>query len=436
MQAKPLSPQVELLKTRLEQYIDLDHPLCKLAGVIDWGVFDEVFGGLYCEGVGGPAKPTRLLVGLHYLKHTFALSDEVVVEQWIENPYWQYFCGGEYFEHEYPLDASSLTNWRKRVGEAGMETLLSETLRAGLVTKALRRQSLEKVNVDTTVQEKAISYPTDAKLYHRLREKLVDQAQELGIKLRQSYRRKSKSALQWQNRYRHARQPQRAKKELRRLRTYCGRVVRDVKRKIASDESHQEAFKELLTLGDRLLNQKADDHHKLYSLHAPEVECFAKGKVDKRYEFGSKVGLVTTSRECFVVGMKSFSGTPYDGHTLEASLAQAERLGRFQAKEVYVDRGYRGHNYRGAGMVHIVGQRWKGLTTSLRRWYKRRSGIEAVIGHAKTDGRLGRNYLLGIEGDQINAILSGCGYNLRKLLTVLLFVLFGWRRQTLLLVAA
>ena len=436
MQAKPPSPQEELLKTRLDRFVDLNHPLCKLARVIDWGAFDEAFGGLYCEGVGRPAKPTRLLVGLHYLKHTFDLSDEVVVEQWVENPYWQYFCGGEYFEHEYPLDPSSLTNWRKRVGEAGMETLLSETIRAGLETKALRRQSLQKVNVDTTVQEKAISYPTDAKLYHRLREKLVHQAGELGIKLRQSYRFKSKSALQWQNRYRHGRQPQRAKKQLRHLKTYCGRVVRDIERKIAGDELHQEAFSELLTLGHRLLSQKADDHHKLYSLHAPEVECFAKGKVDKKYEFGSKVSLVTTSRECFVVGMKSFAGTPYDGHTLEATMAQAERLGGFQAKDIYVDRGYRGHNYRGSGIVHIVGQSWKGLTTSMRRWYKRRSGIEAVIGHAKTDGRLGRNYLLGVEGDQINAILSGCGYNLRKLLTVLLFVLFGRRRQNLILVAA
>jgi IS5 family transposase len=432
MRAKPPSPQVELLKTRLDQFVNLNHPLCQLARVIDWSAFDEVFGGLYCEGFGRPGKPTRLLVGLHYLKHTYDLSDELVVEQWVENPYWQYFCGGEYFAHENPLDPSSLTNWRKRVGESGMETLLAETIRAGLATGALRRQSLAKVNVDTTVQEKAISYPTDAKLYHRLREKLVDQAQELGIELRQSYRRKSKRALQWQNRYRHARQVRRAKKELRRLKTYCGRVVRDVERKIAGNELQRQAFSELLTLGHRLLSQKGDDQHKLYSLHAPEVECFAKGKTHKKYEFGSKVSLVTTSRECFVVGMKSFAGTPYDGHTLAAALTQAERLGGFQAKEIYVDRGYRGHNYRGTGLVHIVGQRWKGLSTSLRRWYKRRSGIEAVIGHAKTDGRLGRNYLLGVKGDQINAILSGCGYNLRKLLTVLLFVLFGRRRHNLL----
>jgi transposase len=143
---------------------------------------------------------------------------------------------------------------------------------------------------------------------------------------------------------------------------------------------------ELLTVGHRLLSQKRDDHHKLYSLHAPEVECFAKGKAGKKYEFGSKGSLVTTSWECFVVGMKSFAGTPYDGHTLEEAMALQKRLGGFQAKEIDVDRGYRGRSYHGSGIVHVVGQSWKGLTTSQRGWYKRRSGIEAVIGHAKTDG--------------------------------------------------
>lgn len=430
MQAKASSGQGELLKTRLDQLLNLRHPLYQLAEVIDWSAFAEAFGELYCEGVGRPAKPTRLMVGLHYLKHTYDLSDEVVVAQWVENPYWQYFCGGEHFEHELPIDPSLMTRWRRRVGEAGMEKLLEETIRAGLDSGALRRQSLGKLNVDTTVQEKAISYPTDAKLYHRLREKLVSRAQELGLELRQSYRRKSKWALRWHNSYRHARQPQRARKELRKLRTYLGRVLRDVERKIAGDDDLEAEFSELLGLGARLLGQRGDDHHKLYSLHAPEVECFAKGKVHKKYEFGSKVSLVTTAKECFVVGMKSYAGTPYDGHTLQAAINQAERLGAFRAREIYVDRGYKGHDYQGEGIVHIVGRKLKLLTVSLRRWYKKRSGIEAVIGHAKNEGRLARNYLLGVEGDQINAILSGCGYNLRKLLTVLLFVLFGLRPKT------
>lgn len=239
-------------------------------------------------------------------------------------------------------------------------------------------------------------------------------------------------------RYSHACQMRRSNKELRRLRTYLGRVVRDIERKVVGGEGLSDVFLEPLSLAQRILNQRRQDKNKVYSIHAPEVECISKGKAHKKYEFGCKVSVTATSKECFILGMKAYHGNPYDGHTLEESITQTERISGFKANDIYVDRGYRGHNYTGEELVHIAGRgtkklparlRRSGGKASVRRWIKRRSAIEAVIGHAKTDGRLGRNYLHGREGDNINAILSGCGYNMRKLLTVLLFCLFSWRQK-------
>lgn len=431
MQPKPKSPQMELFKTLLTRIINIKHPLYILAVKIQWSEFDKAFGPLYCEGKGRPGNPTRLMVGLHYLKHTYNLSDEEVVLQWLENPYWQYFCGNEYFEHDFPIDASSMTRWRKRVEEAGMETLLGETINAGLDIGVIKKSSMNNVNVDTTVQEKAITFPTDAKLYHRMREKLVKMSKEHGVVLRQSYKFKSKRSLFMSGRYSHARQMRRFNRELRRLGTYLGRVVRDIERKTAGNKELSDIFSEPLSLAQRILNQRRQDKNKIYSLHAHEVECISKGKAHKKYEFGCKVSVAVTSRECFIVGMKAYHGNPYDGHTLKESVLQVERVTGLPAKEIYVDRGYRGHNYKGSAEVHVAGRGMKRLKFSVMKWLKRRSAIEAVIGHAKTDGRLGRNYLIGKEGDRINAILSGCGYNIRKLLKVLLFCLFFCRQRSL-----
>ncbi len=431
MKAKPKSLQMELFKTPLEKIVNLKHPLCILGTKIQWPEFDRTFGTLYSEGKGRPAKPTRLLVGLHYLKHTYSLSDEEVVLQWVENPYWQHFCGNEYFEHEFPIDPSSMTRWRQRVSEAGMEKLLDETIKTGLEIGVLKKASMNKLNVDTTVQEKAISFPTDAKLYHRMREKLVELSKECGVELRQSYTRKSKYSLLMRSRYALCRQMRRSKRELKNVKKYLGRVVRDIERKIEGNEEFVGVFSDSLTLARRLLSQKRQDKNKVYSIHAPEVECISKGKAHKKYEFGCKVSVVATSKECFIVGMKAHHGNPYDGHTLKDAVAQAERVSGLKARDIYVDRGYRGHNYTGEAEVHVARRGVKKLRASLRKWLRRRSAIEAVIGHAKAEGRLGRNYLLGEEGDKINAILSGCGYNIRKLLRVLLFCLFFIRQRSL-----
>ncbi len=303
MHAKPKSGQAELFKTPLKKIINHKHPLCILGAKIKWPEFDKAFGPLYSEDKGRPAKPTRLMVGLHYLKHTYNLSDEEVVSQWLENPYWQHFCGNEYFEHGFPIDASSMTRWRKRVTVAGMEKLLEETISTGLDIGALKKASINKLNVDTTVQEKAISFPTDAKLYHHMREKLVALSKEHSVELRQSYKYKSKYSYYMRSRYASCRQMKRARRELKSLKNYLGRVVRDIDRKTAGSEILKDVFSEPLALAQRILSQRRQDKDKLYSIHAPEVECISKGKAHKKYEFGCKVSVAATSKECFIVGI-------------------------------------------------------------------------------------------------------------------------------------
>ena len=403
----------DLFRHRLDTMLDSRHALCRLAALIDWEGFDAGFGRLYRER-GRPGKPTRLMVGLSYLKHAFDLSDEEVVARWVENPYWQWFCGFEYFQHAAPIDPSSLTRWRARVGAEGMERLLAETVRAGLESGTVEPSSLERVTVDTTVQPKAITHPSDARLYLRALDTLVRQAKRRGVALRQSHTRLAKRACRKAGRYAHARQFKRMRREIKRLKTYLGRVQRDVSRKTAGrpEERH---FARLLPLVERLLAQQRHDKGKLYALHAPEVVCIAKGKAHKKYEFGCKVAVATTNREGFAVAAKAFPGNPYDGHTLAQTNEQIVRVSGVEPTRYYADKGYRGHDYDKPERVFISGQR-RGLTPTMKRELRRRSAIEPMIGHMKTDGRLGRNYLLGHAGDAVNALLCAAGHNLRLIL--------------------
>jgi IS5 family transposase len=329
-----------------------------------------------------------------------------------------------WFEHELPIDPSTMTRWRKKIGAAGAEVMLSGTIQAGLKSGVIKPASFSKVNVDTTVQEKNITYPTDAKLYYQMRENLVKYAKTQGIPLRQTYVRKGKQSLIMASRYAHARQMKRSRREIKRLKNFLGRIVRDIERKIKGDTEKEKIFSESLAMAHRILEQKRDDKNKLYSIHAPEAECISKGKAHKKYEFGVKVGVVTTSKEGFVIGMKALHGNPYDGHTLGECVEQANRLiGRELKDDIYADMGYRGHNYKGPAKVNIVGHVAKKMKSSTKRWFKRRSAIEAIISHMKNDGLLDRNYLDGQEGDKINAILCGCGKNTRKLLMEFSFLL-------------
>jgi IS5 family transposase len=418
-------PQGELYQVRLRWLLDQKHPLYQLAEAVDWEFFVQEFGALYVSQKGRPGLPMRLLVGLHYLKHLYDVSDERVVAGFLENPYWQYFCGEEFFRHDLPCDPTTLVKWRQRIGPERMEKVLQETIAAAQRQAALKPNELRRVNVDTTVQEKAIAFPTDARLYQKARLVLVREARRAGIELRQSYARVGKRALQKQGRYASAQQLKRAGRETKRLRTYLGRVIRDIERKAAAQGQELSApLAQLLERAQRIHQQQRTDKHKLYSMQAPEVECIAKGKEHKKYEFGCKVSVATTSKRGWVVGIKALPGNPYDGHTLKAAHAQVEQLTGVKPTELFVDRGYRGAQHHPADtQVYLSGRK---LSGTLKRLLRRRSAIEPVIGHLKQDHRMKRNYLKGQAGDQINALLVGSGFNLRKLLRVFFWLILRW----------
>lgn len=397
-------------RSELARQLNLSHPLVQLAKSLDWPSFEDKFGRVAKPSGGRPPLPTRLMVGLHYLKALYDESDESVVAKWVENPYWEYFCGEAVFQHELPCHPTSLVKWRKQVGPEGIEQLLGQVIRSAMSLALLKPREIERVNVDTTVQEKAVAFPTDARLYHQARKTLVRAAIKRNIKLRQSYVRVGKYAFFKQSRYRAASQLKRAKKYSRKLRTYLGRVIRDIERKLPQPDA------QMATLLERAkqIKQQRSDSNKIYSMHAPKVECIAKGKVNKRYEFGCKVVLVTTSLSNWIVGTSAVHGNPYDGATLSDALEQTQRLTGAAPQQAAADKGFRGCKYHPPGVqVLVVGTRkFKGV---LKRLVKRRSAIEPVIGHLKQDHALKRNYLQGDSGDCINALLAACGFNLRKL---------------------
>jgi transposase, IS5 family len=412
--------QKDLLKPALDQIIDLGHPMVRLAGLIDWDFLDRRFGSVCVPGPGQPPLPSRLVAGLFILKHMHNLSDEVLCARWVENPYYQFFCGEETFQHAPPFDRSSLTRWRQRLGEEQLVALIQESLAVAHKTGALKTQDLERVVVDTTVQPKAIAHPTDARLMHRALETLVARAQEAGVTLRQSYARVAKRAAIMIGRYSHAHQFKRARRELKFLRTRLGRVIRDIRRKIADDDALKARFGPLLDLALRVRHQ---DHrqrgHKVYALHAPEVECIGKGKARAPYEFGCKVSIATPVTQPrggqFVLHAQALHGNPYDGHTLGPIVAGIEAMTGVETRRIHVDKGYRGHNHPHKFRVWITGQARR-VTKSIRREMKRRAAVEPVIGHLKAEHRLGRNYLKGRDGDRVNAVLAAAGFNFGLLL--------------------
>ncbi|QDA35790.1 IS5 family transposase (plasmid) [Paracoccus liaowanqingii] len=408
--------QDDLLRPRLTDMIDLRHELAKLAALIDWEFFETEWAGFFPSPTGRPATSPRLVAGLLYLQHAYRLSDEAVVDRWVENPYYQHFTGEVFFQHRLPIDPSSLTRWRKRIGEEGAEWLLTKTIEAGRASRTVDDRSLSRISVDTTVMEKNIAHPTDARLYETARGKLVALANEGGITLRQNYNRLAPRLAVRIGRYAHARQFKRMGKALKQLKGYTGRVLRDIRRQLdgIAEGPFRERVLDTLVLVGRLLHQSPKSHGKIYALHEPEVDCISKGKARKRYEFGTKVSLATTIDEGFVVGMRALPGNPYDGHTLPEALEQVAILTGQIPDLAVVDRGYRGHGVLETKVL-ISGTR-RGLTQKLKALLRRRSAIEPEIGHMKTDGRLSRCPLKGTSGDAIFAVLCGCGHNIRKIL--------------------
>ena len=418
--------QSDLFKARLDQIIDLRHELVLLAAVLDWAFLEASFGAVYSDDPGQPPLPVRLMAGLLILKHAYNLSDEAMAARWVENPYFQYFCGEEFFQHTAPFDRSSMTRWRQRMGEERLNALIQESLAAAVKTKAMRIADLHQAVVDTTVQEKAAAFPTDAKLAHRARERLVGLAKRHGVRLRQSYARVGRFALIKHQRYAHARQFKRARRSLRTLKTYLGRVMRDIERAIVRQPALNSAFRRELYLAGRVLVQKRGDRgRKVYSLHAPEVECIGKGKAHKPYEFGVKVSVATTLHPSpggqFVLHAKALPGNPYDGHTLEAVIPAIEETTGAALSRILADAGYRGHNAPASHKMRVYTQDQKrGVTGVIKKLMKRRAAVEPVIGHLKQDHRMGRNYLAHAAGDAVNAVLAAAGYNFRRIL--------GWLR--------
>lgn len=408
--------QDDLLRPRLTDMIDLRHELAKLAVLIDWEFFETEWAGFFPSTTGRPATSPRLVAGLLYLQHAYRLSDEAIIARWVENPYSQHFTGEVFFQHRPPVDPSSLTRWRKRIGEEVAEWLLTKTIEAGRTSGVVDDRSLSRVTVDTTVMEKNIAHPTDARLYEKARRQLVALADEGRITLRQNYNRLAPRLALQIGRYAHARQFKRMRKALKKLKGFTGRVLRDIRRQLEEipGGSFRERVLDTLVLVGRLLHQGPKSRGKIYALHEPEVDCISKGKARKRYEFGTKVSLATTIDEGFVVGMRALPGNPYDGHTLPEALEQVAILTGQTPDLAVVDRGYRGHGVL-TTKVLISGTR-RGLTPKLKTLLRRRSAIEPEIGHMKTDGRLSRCPLKGTFGDAIFAVLCGCGHNIRKIL--------------------
>jgi IS5 family transposase len=415
----------DLFRARLDQIINMKHETVRLAQEIDWRWLDDEVAPLFSDK-GRPGLPTRFAIGLLLLKHIYGLSDEQVCDRWTESPYFQYFTGEEFFCHEFPHERSDLTHWRKRIGEK-LDKLLAESLRVAHKVGALAIKDLARVTVDTTVQPKDITFPTDAKLLHAAIKGVNRLAKKHDVPLRQSYLRLAKRAAMMAGRYAHAKQFNRHNRELRFLRTRLGRLIRDIGRKIRGNDQLESIFAVPLSRASQIRSQKQRQRGwKLYSFHAPEVECIGKGKANAPYEFGVKVSVTTTNHRAkggqFVLHAKALPGNPYDGHTLKDAIEETQALTGREIERAYADKGYRGHDAPKPLRVFLSGQK-RGVFGRIKHELKRRSAIEPVIGHIKNDGHLGRNYLKGRDGDAANAILSAVGHNFRLILAWLRMLL-------------
>ena len=450
----------DFFRARLDSMIDLRHPLVVLAGKLPWPAIeaalavkfahearppksetvDGLFGAESVEFGGGvsragrPRLGIRLMAGLLYLKNSFNVSDEELVQRWAENVYWQHLCGMEYFEPRLPCDATQIGRFRRAIGEEGLELLLKATIETAVQTKAIKPQELERVIVDSTVQEKAIAHPTDSRLLDIARRKVVAAAKRLGLKLKQTFEHEGAQLRRRAGGYAHAKQFRRLKKVLKRQRTVLGIVLRQIRRKLAErlqpGEHNTQAPNPLaltamntwLERAERIRTQQPKSKNKLYALHAPEVECISKGKARKPYEFGVKVGVAVAHKSGLMVGARSFPGNPYDGHTLNEQLEQVRNLCQdigVQPKIAVVDLGYRGVDADNPGVQIIHRGKFKSLTAVQRRWLKRRQAVEPAIGHAKADHRMDRCWLQGAEGDALHALSCALGYNIRWLMRAL-----------------
>jgi len=447
----------DMFRPRLDSMIDLKHPLAVLACRLPWDQIettlapfferrnrsgriiqgDDLFGtsaqlvGAGLSPAGRPRLSIRLMASLLYLKHAYNLSDSGVVERWSQDVIWQFFSGNEFYEPRLPCDPGQIGRFRKGIGEAGVEELLRATINTALHLKLMAAKDIERIIVDTTVQEKAVAFPTDSRLLEIARYKLVKAAKAMGINLKQTFEKEGKGLKRKAGGYAHAKQFRRLKHTLRRQRTIVGKLIREIERKMAltttASPQATQGMRVLLERAHRIASQRPKDHDKLYALHAPEVECISKGKAKQPYEFGVKAGVAITHKSGLIVGARTFPGRPFDGHTLNEQIEQVNILCEghgVQVKEAVVDLGYRGVDKENPGVL-VRHRGWiKSMTGKERKILKRRQAVEPIIGHLKADHRMARCWLKGALGDALNTVLAAAGFNLRWLLRAVVRLFF------------
>ena len=406
----PDQRQLNLFAQRLADQLNPKHPLCRLAAKIPWDVLEDEFSKHYSQ-TGRSAHPVRLMVGLLILKQLRNLSDEAVVERWVENGYYQYFCGEAFFQWELPCHPTDLVYFRRRIGEEGIKRILQISIDLH-GAKSRERELL----IDSTVQEKNITFPTDTKLYSKIAEKCVAIAEQEGVKLRQTYRRTLKKLVLAQRFRSHPKNYKKAKKAARKLKTIAGRLMRDLGRKLSVNAyGHYSSFFKIF---EQVLDQQRNSSNKIYSIHEPEVYCIGKGKAHKKYEFGAKASIAVTKNSGIIVGAVSHPQNIHDSKTLVDVISQSSEL-RGQCPTVAIcDRGYRGKSKVGETQILIPKPSGKRATAyqrqKARERFRKRAGIEPIIGHLKSDYRLMRNFLKGSVGDSINLMLAAAAFNFKK----------------------
>jgi IS5 family transposase len=407
------NPQLNVFRVPLISVINMEHELVLLAQRIDWEKVEKDF-SIYYPELGRPAVPIRKMVGSMLLKQMYNLGDETFVARWIENPYWQYFCGETYFQYDEPYDPSDFVHFRKRIGEEGAQKILKLSISLFDYKEVHEKEIL----IDTTVQEKNITFPTDSKLHKKIIEGCIKISDKENIKLRQRYTRIVKQLMIDQRFREHPKRKKKANAAARKLKTIAERMVRDVERKL-DDINRLSYYDEQLWLYLLVLGQRRNDSNKIYSFHAPEVKCISKGKEHKKYEFGNKSSFAITKKSGIVVGAMAFEENIYDGHAIGPQLAQVEDLLGRLPETALVDRGCKGRKSILGVNIKIPGS-GKGKTAYQKRKererFRRRASIEPIIGHIKQDHRMLRNYLKGVEGDMINTLLAGAAFNMMKML--------------------